>query len=168
MADIVFNVALGRLRQYYDSVDSNLVIATGPVQSTANSALIVVLLKATGLQADDTLRDYDDLAALLAAANDEADFTNYARKTLTDADLAASAQDDTNNRLDLDIPDITWASAGGATNNTLGKLLVCYDPDTTAGTDSTVVPLLGYDFAETTTGSDIVAQINANGLVRIS
>lgn len=159
MADITFNVALGRLRTYYDNVDGN---------NPANSALIVVLLKATGLEADGTLRDHDDLAALLAAANDEADFTNYARKVLTDADLAASAQDDTNNRLDLDAGDITWVSAGGAANNTLGKLLACYDPDTTAGTDSTIVPLLGYDFAETTTGSDIVAQINANGLVRIT
>lgn len=159
MADFVFNVALGRVRTYFDNVDTN---------SPANSAIIAVLLKATGLEADGTLRDYDDLGALLTAANDEADFTNYARKTLTDSDIGPFAQDDTNDRLDIDIGDLTWISAGGASNNSLGALLFCYDADTTAGTDSAIVPVLKYDFVETTTGSDIVAQVHANGLVRVT
>ena len=47
-----------------------------------------MLLKAA--EADGVLEDYDDLGALLGAAgNTEADFTSYARKTLTDAELAA-------------------------------------------------------------------------------
>lgn len=161
MSDFVFNIAKGRIRQYYDSVDSNLAIATGPILSTANAALVVVLLEATGLETDATLKDYDDLTSLLAGTSNEQ--TTMGRKTLTDADLSASTVDDTNDRVDLDIPDQTWTAATG---NPLGKLLVCYDPDTTTGTDSTLVPLTAHDFVETPTGSDIVAQINAAGFAR--
>jgi hypothetical protein len=160
MADGVFNIAKGRVVELYANVENN---------APANSAFIVVLLKAAGLEADDTLNNYDDLAALLAASNDEADFTNYARKVLTDADLAAvPAPDDTNNRRDLDIPDLTWTAAGGAANNSVGKLLVCYDPDTTGGTDGSIVPLTYHDFVVTTDGSDVTAQIAAAGFYRAS
>lgn len=161
MASFVFNVARGRLRQYYDSIDSNLVIATGPIQSTANSALIVVLLEATALEADATLADYDDLSTLIAGASNEQ--TTMGRKTLTDSDIVASGQDDTNNRLDLDIPDQTWLATAG---NAVGKMLVCYDPDTTAGTDTTVIPLTAHDLTMTPDGTDFTAQIPAAGFYR--
>jgi hypothetical protein len=152
MADQVFNIAKGKAAYY----------ATLPA---ANDALIVVLLKATGIESDATLIDYDDLASILAASNDEADFTNYARKSLTSATVTV---DDANDRVDVDIADQTWAAAGGASDNTLAKLLICYDPDTTGGTDADIIPLAHFDFAETTTGSDIVAQINAAGFFRAS
>jgi len=158
VADGVFNIAKGRGVEWYNIIDTN---------HHANSAFIVVLLKATGLEADDVLNNHDDLSALLAAANDQADFTNYARKTLTDAELAAlPAPDDTNNRRDLDIPDLLWISAGGGVNNTLGKLLVCYDDDTTGGTDSNIIPWTFHDFSVTTDGTDLTAQINVAGLFR--
>ena len=158
MADGVFNIAKGRGVEYYNRVKSN---------DPANSAFIVVLLKLAGLEADDLLNNYDDLAALLAASNDEADFTNYARKTLTDADLAAlPAPDDTNNRRDIDLPDQTWVNAGGATNNSLGKAIVCYDGDTTGGADSAIVPVAFYDFVATTTGINLVLQFAAAGFYR--
>lgn len=150
MADFVFNIAKGKAG-YYSTLPA------------ANDALLVVLLKSSGLEADDTLNNYDDLAALLAAANDEADFTNYARKTITSV---TPTIDDTNNRLDVDFADQTWTAAGGASNNTLGKLLVCYDPDTTAGTDSTVIPLTAHDFTATTDGSDLTAVLAASGFYR--
>lgn len=168
MADFVFNVAKGRVRQYYDSVDSNLVIATGPIQSTANSALIIVLLETTGLEADATLKDHDDLAALIAGTSNEPTGGTYVRKVLTDADIVASAQDDTNDRLDLDIPDITWTALTTTGNAAISKLLVCYDGDTTAGTDANIVPLTAHDFVITPDGSDVVAQINAAGFYRAS
>jgi hypothetical protein len=160
MADFVFNISKGKAKALYENVENN---------APANSAFVLVLLKTA--QADDTLMDYDDLAALLAAgggtANVEANFTNYARKILTDADLAAvPAPDDVNNRLDLDLPDQTYVSAGGATNNTLVKLLVCYDPDTTSGTDATLVPITAHDFTPVTDGTDLVAQIAAAGFYR--
>ena len=133
----------------------------------ANSALIIVALKATGIETDAVLKDYDDLAAILAAANDEATNTGYARKTLTDADLTALTIDDTNDRVDLDVADQTWtgvATTGGA----WAKLLVCYDGDTTAGTDSNIIPLTAHDFSVTPDGSDITAVINAAGFYRAS
>jgi hypothetical protein len=150
MADFTFNIAKGKVK-YYTELPA------------ANDALIVVLLKTA--EADATLKDYDDLLTLLAGTSDEADFTNYARKSITSV---TNTVDDTNDRLDVDIADQTWAAAGGASNNTLAKLLVCYDPDTTGGTDSTVVPLTAHDFVTTTDGTDLIAQIAAAGCFRAS
>lgn len=155
MADGVFNVAKGRVNEIHRRVDGN---------DPANSALVVVLLQTA--EADATLEDYDTLSALLAGSNSEADFTNYARKVLTDSDVATPTVDDTNNRQDADIGDQTYSSAGGASNNTLAKLLICYDSDTTGGTDANIIPLTHHDFVITTDGSDIVAQINAAGYFR--
>lgn len=159
MASTPFNIAKGRAIEWYSRVKNN---------DPANSAFIVVLLKAN--EADATLEDYDDLDALLTAAgNTEADFTNYARKVLTDAELAAfPGPDDTNNRYDIDLPDQTWAIAGGASNNTLTKLLVCYDSDTTAGTDANIIPVCHMDFALVTDGSDVQAVFNSSGFYRAS
>lgn len=158
MADFVFNVAKGRVAELYNRVDSN---------DPANSALVVVVLKAAGLESDAVLRDYDTLDAILAAANDEATNVNYARKVLTDADLAAFAPDDTNDRVDLDIPDLTWTNVG-ATGGAWGKLLICYDGDTTAGTDANIIPLAAYDFPVTPDGTSITAQVAVAGFFRAS
>lgn len=156
MADFVFNIARGRVNEMHRRVVNN---------DPANSGLVLVLLQAA--EADDTLDNYDDLASLLAAAgNTEADFTSYTRKVLTDADLTAPAVDDANNNQAVDIPDQTWAAAGGTTDNTLAKLLICYDPDTTAGTDAEIVPLTAHDYVKTTTGTDLVINIDAAGYYR--
>ena len=101
MADIVFNGAKGRVNELVRRVKNN---------DPANSAIIVVALKATGLEADAVLRDYTDLAALLAAANDEATNVNYARKVLTDVELTAPTPDQVNDRQDADTPDLVWTA----------------------------------------------------------
>lgn len=157
MADGVFNIAKGRVVELYNRVENN---------DPANAGFAVVLVKLA--EADGILEDYDDLSALLGAAgNTEADFTNYARKVLSDADLAAlPAPDDTNNRYEVDLPDQTWTAAGGAANNTLVKMLICYDSDTTGGTDANIIPLCHYDFAVSTDGSDLTAQFDALGFFR--
>ncbi len=156
MADFVFNIAKGRVAELYNRVKSN---------DPANSALIIVVIDANG-DTDATMKDRDDLAALLGGTANEVTNTNYARKTLTDADLAAFAPDDTNDRVDLDIPDQTWTAVAAGTAWT--DLLVCYDPDTTGGTDSAIIPLTCHDFPVTPDGSDITAQINAAGFFRAS
>jgi hypothetical protein len=153
VADFAFNIAKGRTVYY----------ATLPA---ANDALILVLLVSAGIEADATLKDYDDLAALLAGTSDEATFTNYARKTVT-ASVTVTI-DDTNDRVDVDMPDPVWTNAGGATNNTLAKLLVCYDNDTTAGTDSAIVPLSSHDFSVTTDGSNLTGTVDPVGFYRAS
>lgn len=91
------------------------------------------------------------LTAVQAGATNEQ--TTMGRKTLTDADLAAlSAPDDTNDRNECDLPTVTWTAAAG---NAISKLLVCYDSDTTGGTDASIVPLTMFDFAQTPSGADI-------------
>jgi hypothetical protein len=158
MADFVFNIAKGRVAELYNRVDSN---------DPANSALIVVALLSSGIESDATLKDYDTLAAILAAANDEATNSGYARKVLTDSDLSAFAADDTNDRVDLDFADQTW-SAVAASPGAWAKILVCYDNDTTGGSDTNIVPLTAHDFAVTPDGSDITVQIAAAGFYRAS
>jgi hypothetical protein len=92
--------------------------------------------------------------------------TNYARKVLTDSDLSAFAPDDANDWVDLDFADQTWTSV--AAGDAWTDLVICYDSDTTAGTDANIVPLLQYDFAITPDGSDITAQVNSAGFFRAS
>lgn len=157
MSDFVFNVAKGRVVEYYNRVENN---------DPANSALIVVVIDANG-DTDATMKDRDDLSALLGGTANEVTNTNYARKTLTDAELAAlPAPDDANDRYDIDLPDQTWTAVAAGTAWT--DILVCYDPDTTGGTDSSIIPLTCHDFAVTPDGSDIVAQIAAAGFFRAS
>ena len=159
MADQPFNIAKGRVVEFYNRVESN---------DPANSAFIIVLLKVS--EADATLIDYDDLSTLLGAAgNTEADFTNYARKVLTDAELdTLPAPDDTNNRYDIDMPDRVYTSAGGASNNNLVKAIICFDSDTTGGTDANIIPCAHYDFVATTDGSNLTLEVNAAGFYRAS
>lgn len=162
MANFVFNIAKGRVVELYNRVENN---------DPANSAFVVVVLKTTGLESDATLLDYDNLDLLLkrGGGSQVAEVTNsgYARKTLTDVDLASvPAPDDTNDRYDIDIPDLTWTAV--AAGDGWSKLLVCYDNDTTAGTDANIVPLTAHDFVVTPDGSDITAQIAAAGFFRAS
>jgi hypothetical protein len=157
MADFVFNIAKGRVVELYNRVKGN---------DPANSALILVVLATTGLESDATLRDKDTLADVVSGTTNEVTNTNYARKTLTDADLAAWAPDDTNDRTDLDLSDQTFSAI--AAGDGWSKLLLCYDPDTTGGTDANIVPLLAWDFVFTPDGSDIQAVVNASGIYRAS
>lgn len=157
MADLVFNIAKGRAAELYNRVDSN---------DPANSALIVAVFN-VGAATDATLRDYDTLAAIEGDANAaEVANSGYARKTLTDADLTAFAPDDTNDRVDLDIPDQTWTSVASGTAWT--DVVIAYDNDTTSGTDSSIVPLTLHDFAVTPNGGDITMQVAAAGFFRAS
>lgn len=142
MANIVFNIAKGRVVEYYNRVEND-----DPV----NSAIILVPIETSGLESDATLIDVDTLAALIAGTTNEQ--TTMGRKTLTQADLAAlPAPDDTNDRYDVSLPTVTWTAATG---NAISKIAVCYDSDTTAGTDSNIIPLTMFDFVQTPSGADI-------------
>lgn len=142
MANLVFNVAKGRVKELYNRVKSN---------DPANSALILIPIETSGLEADATLIDADTVAAVLAGTTNEQ--TTMGRKTLTDSDLAAlSAPDDANDRNECDLPTVTWAAATG---NAISKILVAYDSDTTGGSDTNLVPLTLFDFPQTPSGADI-------------
>lgn len=156
MANIVFNIAKGEVNAYVKRVVNN---------DPANSALVIVLLKTA--EADGVLQDYDTLGAILSAgggtANVEANFTNYARKVLTNTELSAPTVDDAGNQQYSDAPDQTYVSAGGAVNNAIVKMLICYDSDTTSGTDANLVPLVALDWVITTDGNDLVAVFGSTG-----
>ena len=142
MANIVFNIAKGRVVELYNRVESD---------DPSASALILIPIETTGLEADATLIDVDTVTALLAGATNEQ--TTMGRKTLTQADLAAlPAPDDGNDRYDISLPTVTWT---GATGNAISKIVVAYDSDTAAGTDANIVPLTMFDFAITPDGSDV-------------
>lgn len=156
MADFVFNIGKGRVAELYNRVDSN---------DPANSALIIIVIDAAG-DTDATMKDRADVSALLAGTANEVTNSGYARKVLTDTDLTAFAPDNVNDRVDLDFADQTWTAV--AAGSTWTDLIVAYDNDTTAGTDSNIVPLTLHDFAVTPDGSDITAQVNVAGFFRAS
>ena len=154
MADFVFNIAKGRVASYVQNVEDG---------SPANSRLKIIPIETSGIEADATLKDYDDLAALLAGASNEQ--TTMGRKTWAAADLAITV-DDSGEKVDIDSADITWS---GATGNAISALIVVYFPDgVTPGADSTGIPLTKHDFVVTPDGSDIVAQLAAAGFFRAS
>lgn len=153
MGDIVFNIAKGKVARYADLPD-------------ASDALIIVLLKASGLEADGTLQDYDTLAAILAAANDEADFTGYSRKTLASVTVTP---DDTNNRQDVDAADPSAYTNSGGASQAIGKALIVWDGDTGAGSDTNIVPLVALDCVVTfDIGVATTISFNAAGFFRAS
>lgn len=144
-----FNIAKGEIKTRFTGI------------GTANAAIIVVPIEATGLETDATLKDYDNLSLLLAGTSNEQ--TTMGRKTLTTATVTI---DDTNDWVTLTVPgSITWAAATG---NAIAKLLFCHDNDTTTGTDTNILPLLAYSLDATPDGNDIVVTPHANGLIRLT
>ena len=139
MSNIVLNIALGYLKRYAEQV------------GTGNAALILVPIETTGLEADSVLRDKDDLAAFLSGTTNEQ--TSMGRKTVTACTVTV---DDTNDRVALDIADQTWTAPTG---NAISKLLICFDPDTTTGTDSSIVPLTLHDLSLTPDGNNFTVTV---------
>lgn len=144
MAAFTFNSSLGRVVELYRRVKSN---------DPANSSILLVAINAGGAS-DDTMRDYDTLAALLADAQ-VAEVTNsgYSRIVLNDADIAAvPAPDDTLNRIELALPARTWTAIAAGSGWT--DVVVCYRPDT-ASADADIVPMTLFDLVKTPDGGDI-------------
>lgn len=154
MASIVANIAKGREVEFYERVNSN---------DPTNSALIMGILIAGG-DSLATLQDYDTISAMLAGPSTEAAATGYARKTLTDADLGVWAPDDSLNRVLLTLPLQTFSPNTG---ETWDIAWVAYDPDTTSGTDTTLIPISYHELRidgsaiPTLTGSNIVVDLSA-------
>jgi hypothetical protein len=142
VSDFVFNIAKGRVAELYNRVDSN---------DGANSAIIIVPVD-RGASSDATLKDDATLTAVLTHVT-ERSTNGWARKTLTDSDLAALTVDNTNDRMPCAFPTQTWTPTSGAVTD----LVFCYDNDTTAGTDSNLVPLVMLAFAITPDGSQVEA-----------
>lgn len=151
MPNLVFNVAKGKVAEYHDRVNGN---------DPAASELVVIAVNST--DTDDAVQDVDTVAALLALGSTaEVTNTNYARQDLTDTDIAASAVDDTNNRMGSALPQVTFSSI--AAGDAWTDIVIAYDP-TGSSADSALVPLTIHEFAATPNGGDIV--INAGDYFR--
>ena len=153
MANFVYNIAKGRVNEFFNRVKSN---------DPSPSAIILIPLSASGTEAEG--QDYDTVAAVLAGTADERTTGGWVRKTLTDSDLSSWTPDDTNNRGAAALPQVTW-TAPSSGNNTTG-LLIAYDADTGSGSDSNLIPLVHCDFAVTTDGNDVI--LNAGDVFRAS
>lgn len=154
MGQVVANAYKGKIQTYWEQARDT------------SSDIGLLLLQSAGLEADGALQDYTTVAALLAASNDEATFTNYARKILASPTVTI---DNTLDQLVLTVTGpVQWTAAGtsGATgNNTLGKAVFYYDPAPGSSTDTTRLPLVYEDISGTTDGSTMVVSINPAGVM---
>jgi hypothetical protein len=157
VADFVFDIARGRTGEFYYRIDNN---------DPANSAFVFGVLATSGLESDHVLRAKTDFLALVSGTTNWVMNTGYARLTRADADLAAFSPDTTNHRLRLDMADLTWGAI--TAGDGWSKIVMGYDSDTTAGTDSSIIPVLAWDFVWTPDGSAPTAQLNANGFYESS
>ena len=155
MANGVFNIARGKVGYYLDDAMGLL---------AANSRLVIFVL--SEVEADDTLNNYDDWAAVLAGSNTEADATNYAAIEIDDTGVTYSV-DDTGNTAKVVIDaDQTWTSvANDDSNGAWDKLIIAWDGDNAAGTNADIIPLTYHDFSVTPNGGNITADFDqTNGI----
>ncbi|MET8080015.1 hypothetical protein [Streptomyces sp. NPDC005303] len=139
MANLVFNVALGR-------------VASLAALPAANDGLVLIALEASGLEADSVLRDKDTLTDVVSGTTNEQ--TTVTRKALTSVTVTV---DDTNDRVAIDAADVTYTSPTG---NPVGAFVICYDPDTTSGTDADLIPLTKHDVTWTPDGNNFTLTIS--------
>lgn len=153
MANYVFGTTgLGRVGEYVNRVLGN---------DPANSALIAVPLSASGTA------EQAEALATLAAVEADANFAeqtdaSWGRKVIDDSgEGLAWAFDAANNRNEADFSDLVYAAPAVGQNTT--GLLICYDPDTTGGADSAIIPLVHLDMVVTANGQQVTYQVNAEG-----
>lgn len=143
MADGVFNIAKGAVAEMF--------------RDSAADGLVLLL---TANEAEATLIDRDTITLMVAeAGTTEAVDGSYGRKTGLTGTITV---DDTNDRVDVDIPDQTWTALAGAA---IVKAIVCFE---NAAADTTRIPCTHHDFAVTPDSSDVTIQFNAAGFYRAS
>lgn len=142
MADFIFNIAKGAF-----------------VEMVRDSAANLLMLLLKVADTDAAMKDTATVTALLATTADEATDASYARKTALTGTITV---DNTNDRVDVDIPDQTWTALAGAA---ITDLVIAYE---NAAADGTRIPVSLHDFAITPDGSDVTAQVNASGFGRAS
>lgn len=158
MAEGVFNRSLGRGAEWVERVNAN---------DPANSVIVWDLLATTGLETDAVLKDKDSFSDLVVGTTNFATGTGWARKTYDQAGGLAITYDDTNDRVDIDQPDMTWTAVANAADD-VSKLVSGYDSDSTVGTDANILPWTHHDFVIQPDGSDVTAQIATAGFFRAS
>lgn len=125
MADFIFDAYKGTVG-YYAKLPA------------ANDGLVLIPLQASGLAADSVLQVKTTLAQILTAGV-ATEQTTMGHKVITST---TSTVDNTNHRVDITATMPKWTAPAGAS---ISKLLLCYDPDTTTGTDADLIPLMAFD-----------------------
>lgn len=145
MANIVFNIAKGRVAELYNRVK---------LGDPAAARLYVIPVDVAAVT-DATLIDLDDFAAVITAGVTERTTGGWNRKTLAPADLATLTPLDASDYMPLDLADQTWTAvtAGAVTD-----LVICYSA-TAAPTNAQLIPLTLHDFPITPDGTDVTAGI---------
>ncbi len=143
MANKIANTALGRYVEKF-------------ADDTAKIG--VLLLQVT--EGDTVIVDHETVADLLGGSNTECNFTNYARETAITGTITV---DDTNDRVDVDIPDITITSAGGASNNSIVRVVV-FQEETASDAGRMVISV--HDATATTDGTNLTLNIATAGILR--
>lgn len=145
MAAVVPNVAKGKAAYY----------GTLPL---TNDALIAVPIRTASVPTDEQFRDAATLAAILAIGTEN---TTMTRKTLAGV---TPTVDNATNESRLTATNPTWTAAQmAAGGGAVSKLVICYDPDTTGGTDADLIPLVALDMVVTPDGNAFEYQFAANG-----
>jgi hypothetical protein len=156
MANQAFNRSLGRIVEFAERVNAN---------DPANSIFTIRVLAAAGIESDAVLKDKDTFADVVSGTTNEVTNSGYAAKTLDNSTGGITVTyDDTNDRVDVDVPDQTWTAV--AAGDSWSDVVFNYDSDSTAGTTANEVPMTMHDFAITPDGSDITAQVPAPGFFR--
>lgn len=133
-----FNIGLARFQELVDS----------------GATFKMLLLKAAASEA--TLKPLDTVAAILAnGSTTEADFTNYARKTLT----VSKNVDDTGHKVEFSFQEVTFTAAGGTTDNNIIAAVI-YAEGTN---DSDSIPMCLNTVTFTTNGNDVKLNSPAGG-----
>lgn len=140
---IVFNAAKGRIAH----------LCTLP--NPRDSVFALLLSQA---QSEEGLAQHSTLAqVMINTLNVEAGFIGYARRNLTGLTVTI---DETTDHVAIDCDDLTWTPA---TSNPLAKILFCYDPDTAVTGDDTVIPLFADDFTVSTSTTEPIWYVVADG-----
>lgn len=152
MANFCMNIGKGRSVELQNRIKNN---------EPANSVFILVPLKVTDTAAN--RQDDASLEAFLAALPDE-QTEGWSRKPLDDTLLSAIAVDNVNDRFAVTLPEVKWTAPTSGKN--VVALALCYDSDSTSGTDANVLVLSVHDFAVTADGNDVY--LNAGDAIRAS
>lgn len=152
MPGVQFNVSKGREVEFYNRVNGN---------DPTNSVFVMLVLNEVSSIYD--LRDYETLSSLLGDY-DEVSNTGYSRKTINDAAIGNYTIDHTNNRIPLTLPLQTFATISAGDN--WDVVVVCYDNDSTGGTDANIVPISAHELRISGTllvpnGDDILVDLSS-------
>lgn len=152
MTATIANIAKGRINEFVNRVNNN---------DPSTAGFIVFLLQDTGLDAIDTLRDFDAMDVLLAA-NTECSVASYARLVLTDTEVGAPTVDDSGNQQTFDVGDFDFGALEAGQN--IAASIIAYAPDVAGATSTMVVVHISIPASVVPTNGEIFNWRTPNGL----